>query len=169
MAATVSDNFSAAPHLQPGSVGAEAPPPPAPDASSSQWCGIKIIKDFSYVLGCLVAGIAARIFIPSLAPALFTIGATTLLTGLLIKPLSGCCPCINTLKDKVYEINKKYPYLRAITLIAILVLSLITPIGGAIVGGLFGVFCGFAMDSEVIRRQHTVQEEQAVKEKDPIV
>ena len=96
-----------------------------------------------------LAAVVMRIFISSLVAPFVGICVSLVLTRLAIKTLDQNynSPLVH-IKKQVYLINKKYPNIQFLTFISSLVISLLSPTAGFLMGLSVGAFGSIVLDVE---------------------
>lgn len=160
-------------HLGQIAVELDAPDPDLEHAEPSvAWQRFQAVTGFLYEVVAKIAifvllGCAALFIYPSIAASFFAFSGAVILARLVVKILNEYDnPRFNQMKDGILDFNANYPYLQVIVFLFAVLVSLLSPIAGAIIAGIDGVFGGVVMDYHVNRRNQDLDREKREVEAD---
>lgn len=147
----------------PASYFPEAPVDPPKD--NILWRGIKVTFNFFYetpavVIGVTIAAIASHFFIPVLAPTLYTLAVTSMISKLVVK----LCGRLNykflaKVESSAWNFKVKYPRIQTIAIIITIAAGYILPWCGVILALALGVYSGIINEIEYYKKMQKVTKE----------
>lgn len=133
------------------------------------WRGLKVAALFFYempfmVVGLAVAGIASHIFCPIFAGPLYALTGSTILSKLVIKVLGALkCKGLSAIERAAWRLKEKFPKIRLISLIFVLAVGYVAPIGGIILAIILGGYNGSIMEIELCKKEQETKKKELEK------